>query len=283
MRAQQRSKFRVDLILFAGFSLAFFLDLTGLSLHQFIGLGAGLLALYHLAAHWQWVKGVCRRLSDPACARPRGLLILDAVLFAGFLYIIGSGLVISTWLNLPLADYEAWRVIHIVVAALTMLALLVKLALHWRWIAHTAACLFSAPRGSILPEAAPNPGRREFLRVMGVTAVVGVFTLGKSLQSLTSTAAGLSEDASQTPTVQPTAQAAVVEVQPASLPEATAAPQPTSLPTDPPQPTATAQPPSAPAAASCVVRCPRGCSYPGRCRRYTDANQNGRCDLGECL
>lgn len=32
----------------------------------------------------------------------------------------------------------------------------------------------------------------------------------------------------------------------------------------------------------CVACCPRGCSYPGSCRRYTDANRSGRCDLGEC-
>lgn len=27
--------------------------------------------------------------------------------------------------------------------------------------------------------------------------------------------------------------------------------------------------------------CNRDCSYPGHCRRYTDQNNNGRCDLGE--
>jgi hypothetical protein len=31
------------------------------------------------------------------------------------------------------------------------------------------------------------------------------------------------------------------------------------------------------------VRCDRRCSYPGHCRKYTDSNGNGRCDLGECL
>ncbi|HQP08880.1 MAG TPA: hypothetical protein PLY85_07660, partial [Anaerolineaceae bacterium] len=35
--------------------------------------------------------------------------------------------------------------------------------------------------------------------------------------------------------------------------------------------------------ASCVVRCPRGCSFPGRCHKYTDSNNNQKCDLGECL
>ena len=34
---------------------------------------------------------------------------------------------------------------------------------------------------------------------------------------------------------------------------------------------------------ACFQQCPRGCSYPGHCRRYTDANGNNRCDLGECL
>jgi len=39
---------------------------------------------------------------------------------------------------------------------------------------------------------------------------------------------------------------------------------------------------SASETSSCAVRCPRRCSYPGHCRRYVDANDNGRCDLGEC-
>jgi len=51
--------------------------------------------------------------------------------------------------------------------------------------------------------------------------------------------------------------------------------------TENPQPTATVIPQQA--AANCQVRCPRGCSFPGHCRRYTDQNSNGYCDLGECL
>jgi hypothetical protein len=37
------------------------------------------------------------------------------------------------------------------------------------------------------------------------------------------------------------------------------------------------------AVAACTIRCPRGCSFPGHCRRYVDQNGNGKCDLGECL
>ncbi|QRN84136.1 hypothetical protein JR338_05190 [Chloroflexota bacterium] len=52
-------------------------------------------------------------------------------------------------------------------------------------------------------------------------------------------------------------------------------------------PTVTATPilPTATAVteSNCTVQCARGCSYPSHCRRYTDANGNGLCDLGECL
>lgn len=35
------------------------------------------------------------------------------------------------------------------------------------------------------------------------------------------------------------------------------------------------------AAVELVILCDRGCSYPGNCGRYTDANDTGRCDLSE--
>ena len=34
---------------------------------------------------------------------------------------------------------------------------------------------------------------------------------------------------------------------------------------------------------ACTIRCNKGCSYPGHCRRYVDTNRNNRCDLGECM
>jgi hypothetical protein len=34
---------------------------------------------------------------------------------------------------------------------------------------------------------------------------------------------------------------------------------------------------------SCRVQCSKRCSYPGKCRKYVDRNNNKKCDLGECL
>ncbi len=78
-----------------------------------------------------------------------------------------------------------------------------------------------------------------------------------------------------------TAKATTVTESPSTETTATAAP----IATVTTAPTATIEAASASGSASttCAVRCQRGCSYPGRCRKYTDANGNGRCDFGECL
>ena len=47
------------------------------------------------------------------------------------------------------------------------------------------------------------------------------------------------------------------------------------------KPTPNASTPSADSS-PCVPQCPARCAYPGLCRRYADANQNGLCDNGEC-
>ena len=68
---QQRSKFNwmIDAVLFIGFILLFFLNLTGLALHQWIGIAGGALALYHLITHWDWVEAVTKRFFGRTSSR----------------------------------------------------------------------------------------------------------------------------------------------------------------------------------------------------------------------
>jgi len=55
------------------------------------------------------------------------------------------------------------------------------------------------------------------------------------------------------------------------------------LPAEQPAAPIPVAPTEEPAIDTCVVRCPRGCAFPGQCRRYIDENGNDLCDLGECL
>ncbi len=250
---KQKSNWIVDAVLFGGFLLALALDLTGVALHQWLGVAIAALAGWHLAAHGIWVKTVTARFFGRTSGRARLFYTVDAALAVGLLTISVTGLVISTWADLTLTNYAAWSNIHVAASLLTLALLVAKIGLHWRWIVNVSQRrLFPAPAApSRVQPAQPaavaaRVDRREFVKLMGVVGVAamlaGANVLGDRLDAQAEPSAG-SGETTRTNTTQA----------------------------------------STSSTSSCVVRCRRGCSYPGHCRRYVDSNGNGRCDLGECL
>jgi len=252
---KQKRNWIIDVTLFGGFLLALWLDLTGVAVHQWLGIAVGALAGYHLVAHWSWVEAVTSRLFKQANRQSRQFYAVDAGLAVGFVTIAVTGLVISTWLDLSLASYVVWRNIHVLASVVTLALVVAKIGLHWRWIVSTArrrifpASARADQAGAVRPaSAAAQLGRRDFVRLM---AGVGAVALLAGVNALNGTAGDQAEAASAT---QKAGDAA-----------------------------AQADASSASTTSSCTVRCGRRCSYPGHCHRYTDGNNNGRCDLGECL
>jgi hypothetical protein len=311
MNTQQKSKWLVDAALFGVFIVSFFLDITGLVLHQWIGLFAGAIAVYHLVTHWNWVTAVTRRFFGQTNNKSRLYYALDAMLVTGFATIASTGLLISTWLNLPLENYDLWRTIHIGASIGTLAVTVLKLAAHWRWIANVAKTFVARPAAPQLKPAlaratgAKAVSRRNFLEVMGAVGIASFFAMGNAVKSLQPAQAEEPAASAQTNEVASTNVAAVTtntqttaatdtnvavaaNTQAATATSTTAAAatsQATSTPvattiTLAPTATATAQTTTA---SACTVRCNKGCSFPGRCRRYVDANGNNKCDQGECL
>jgi len=273
----------IDLFLLVGFLAAFYVNLTGVSMHQWLGLAITILALVHLILHWDWVKAVFTRLFVKSSARARVYLLLDVLIMLGAAVMFETGLVISTWFNLDLSNYADWLDIHVYSSVIALGITVLKLGLHWRWIVSVAKKLFG--KRAVIPVARPlqpvvvpvlvnqkSVDRRHFLMLMGaisgvsVLAATNVLSKVNAVQSASSTQLVASDPLAETtsPTATPPSSTAVT-----TSPAATAAAAPQA------QGVTTSQ--------GCTVRCPRGCSYPGHCRRYTDGNNNGRCDLGECL
>jgi len=274
----------MDAILLVAFLLAYFRDLTGLNLHQVLGTFAVILAAYHLLIHWDWVTSVFSRLKAKTSSMSRLYFGLDVGLFFGFFMIIVTGLVISSWLNLTLLSYDTWLKVHIISAMATMMLLAVKIIVHWQWISRTAHKVFNRPvRSSVTAISAGNSpsqnpmSRREFLRVAVPTGAVTIAAAGMAIRSLGQL--NLYAESSSSPYAY--AQNPSNEfVAPSAATPTINAPADTTASTT--QPT-TVVPTQPAAVTACTVRCNRGCGYPGRCRRYTDSNNNNRCDLGECL
>lgn len=252
---RQKKLWILDAAMAGGFLLTFFLDVTGLEAHQWLGIGVGAIAVIHLIAHWTWVQSVSRQFFGRASDRSRLLYLVDASVMAGLGLIVATGLVVSSWLSLPLASYGAWKNIHIVVSAATLMAVVLKIGLHWRWIVAVARRHIFLP-DEVQPRALqPAPvvadsGRRDFLKLMGVVGAASVIAMGGALSGLgQSLADGSSSASAQAQTTSRTSSASQ----------------------------------SQSASSTCRVRCGKRCSYPGHCRRYVDTNGNNRCDLGECM
>jgi hypothetical protein len=111
--------------------------------------------------------------------------------------------------------------------------------------------------------------RRRFLALMGAVGVAAVIAIGHVLDDEKGVLADESVLAGLIPEETGQQQTASSTQSLGSSQQATPTPSTTS----------SANPP----AAGCVVRCNKGCSYPGHCRRYVDTNKNNRCDMGECL
>ncbi|CAG0928964.1 hypothetical protein TFLX_01192 [Thermoflexales bacterium] len=246
---KQKHNWLVAAALFSGFLLSFWLELTGIALHQWLGVASGVGAGYHLLTHWTWVKSVTTRFFKQTSGQARLYYAIDVAMLIGLATIGVTGLVISTWFDLALTNFPAWKTIHVVASIATLGVMVAKLGLHWRWIVSTARrYIFPRQHPPVAVSTSSGLGRREFLRLMGGVSAVAVIAAGSALHELTQTTstATLStqgEGASQSP--------------------GTAGTQPQS-------------------ANACSVHCPKRCSYPGHCRRYTDSHNNGRCDLGEC-
>jgi hypothetical protein len=288
-KTSQQTHWLIDSGLLVALLLSFYVDMTGVNLHQWLGIGVTVLALIHLLLHWDWVVSVAKRFFGRTSRRSRIYMLFDLLIMLGAVIVFETGLVISTWFNLDLYNYVAWLDIHIYSSVITLGLTVLKLGLHWRWIINTTRKIFGQSETLRIPQPfqpvivpvsidQKQVDRRHFLIMLGAISVASaaaasnVFSKIKEVQSA---ALPLTTAIPVETTPEPTVTLANQEAQ---------ATQESQTRTEA-ETAATAAPEifvSAPVQ-GCTVRCPRGCSYPGRCRRYTDANGNNKCDLGECL
>lgn len=282
---KQSNNWWLDLMLFLCFLVAFMLDLTGVDIHQWLGMILFAFVFLHMARHFSWINCVFDNFFGKTSNRARGYALIDLLLLLAFLTITFTGLVISTWVNLYFTNYDPWLKVHIVSSISALGLLVLKVALHWRWIVHQAARIFKPAgvnQGVVIPEATKAAvSRRRFLSTMGLVGVSSFLAVSNVLPSLKQlvfeeegTASNPTQKANTTVVeAQPTQAAPVSATQ--EQPTATTIPQVTDIPT--------AQPTQA--FVACSYGCRKGfhCAYPGRCRDYRDTNGNGLCDLGECI
>jgi hypothetical protein len=308
MKNKQVFYWIVDVIILVSLVLEYKLDWTGLQVHELLGLAVFAIMLFHLVIHWRWVFSVTEKVFESVSSKATFCYVIDFGLLFSFTGIIITGLIISSLLSLPLQmqSYEFWRFLHVTVSYFTLVMIGLKLAVHWKWLVNTTKRkIFRSPKNATVVAAQTNStgiSRRQFLAqtclfssamlLSGVSYAAwmkkNIFIDDDTVQAASDTIDAATAQpqiiyVTATPDQQPieadtnsvitTDNNTLIEQQLVDTNE-----EPTVVPTI--LPTAV-RPAAASSSNTGSVRCNRGCSYPGHCRRYEDTNGNNICDLSE--
>lgn len=127
--------YALDLVLLVVLLLLFSPRLTGLPIHEWLGLALGVPLLCHLLLSWQWIARATTGALGGGTLRTRINYILNSILFTLIVIEIVSGAMISA-VALPrfgfaTVDDRSWRALHNLALNWTMLALGLHVAMNW--------------------------------------------------------------------------------------------------------------------------------------------------------
>jgi hypothetical protein len=136
--ARTRIDFWLDGALFVAFALDYSFRFTGLSVHEWIGIGLGVALVVHVTLHWDWVLRTARRLLGSYAGREKLRWVLDLLLIGAMTLCIGSGVLISRS-ALPAIGIDTvrdpfWTGLHTTTADVCVALVGLHVALSWRWI-----------------------------------------------------------------------------------------------------------------------------------------------------
>jgi len=141
--AQQRTTINLalDSAIFGAFLAATAPRLTGIAIHEWLGIAFGVAIMTHLLLHWQWIIEVARRFFGKVTWTARVNYVLNTLLFIVMTIIIATGLMISE-AALPLLGFQLphdhiWSQIHRLASDAAVLLIGFHVALHWRWIVNS--------------------------------------------------------------------------------------------------------------------------------------------------
>jgi hypothetical protein len=146
--ASRRSILRTigsNLLLDAGLFLTFLVvyeeKATGVTIHEWLGVGIVAVIVAHILLHWKWIVGMTRGLFHRLKAMPRLNYLLDIVVFVGFTTIIFSGLMMSRsvlpFFGITASSSYFWKWLHSTSTEITVWLVALHVALNWRWIVNT--------------------------------------------------------------------------------------------------------------------------------------------------
>ena len=130
--------FWIDIALFLMFIVDMNTHLTGMAVHEWLGIFFGGSLIYHIFVHWSWISNSTRKLFGKLPAIQRIRYIVDLALFVIMTIVVASGILISREavpaLGITPAGSRYWSMLHHTTSNLVIVLVGLHLALSWSWI-----------------------------------------------------------------------------------------------------------------------------------------------------
>lgn len=144
----------LDIALFLIFAVTYQAKATGITLHEWLGVGIAAVLITHILLHWQWVVSITKQFFSKLKAEPRINYFVNLAIFASFTTAIFSGLMIShsvlPFFGLEAAGSGFWKMLHFTSADVTVWLAALHVALHWRWLVNAVKRYAINPVGQLL-------------------------------------------------------------------------------------------------------------------------------------
>ena len=128
----------IDIVLFAIFMALTDPRFTGISLHEWVGIGMAAVVIVHLVRNTSWIQTMFTRTFKSPLFTNKLSVVLNILLFVVFALLIYSGIAISReampFLGIVVFENRAWRFLHGLLSNLTVIIVALHTALHWNWI-----------------------------------------------------------------------------------------------------------------------------------------------------
>ncbi len=133
-----KTNFLIDTSVFIAFLVAMEPRFSGIAVHEWLSVALAGTIMVHLLLHWKWIVTIGAQFFRKLWHSSRLKFVVDALLFAAFVTVMTSGIMISKAilpaLGLQVSPGGVWRFLHSSSADASILLLGLHFALSWGWI-----------------------------------------------------------------------------------------------------------------------------------------------------
>jgi hypothetical protein len=159
-KVSTKTNLTLDIAIFSAFLVASNPALTGLAIHEWLGIFFSAALITHLLFHWDWIANLTKTFFKKLFHASRLNFVVDSLLFVAMTAAMLSGLMISKnvlpALGIQLDVSREWRSIHSLAADASLIFVALHFALHWKWVVSGVQRYIVAPLAGLVRRPATN-------------------------------------------------------------------------------------------------------------------------------